>query len=553
MKVTKAARIAALAATVALAATACTSGNSGDGGDGGSKQTAGSGAYDPAGVWTYAAGEPQKPLQPANANESYGNWVAENLFDGLTGYDPASGKLINVVAQSVETKDSQHYTVKIADGWTFHDGTPVLAKSFVDAWNWSASVKNAQLNSSWFADIAGYADVHPDDEKAQPKADTMSGLKVVDDKTFTIALTAPVAYFTYKLGYTAFSPLPEGFFKDPKGYGEHPVGNGPYQFVSWEHNKKIELKTYAKYTGPFKPKNGGIVFKNYATTEASYQDLLSDNVDVLNQVPPTDLAKYKTDLGDRALESPYGAIQNIAVAYYSPKIKAIKDPQKFIQGISMGIDRKTITATVLNGTRTPATGWVARGVEGFQENACGDICTYDPAKAKQLVQESGGIQGNKITILYNADGGHKEWVDAVCNSIRQATGVDCTGDGKPDFKTALDARDGKKVDSFTRAGWVQDYPVNANFLHDLYGTTAAGNKEGYSNPEFDRLAAEADKAPSLDESVKLYQQAEKSLATKIPAIPLWYYVANAGYSNKVANVSFDSFGDPVWTEVEVKK
>ena len=45
-------------------------------------------------------------------------------------------------------------------------------------------------------------------------------------------------------------------------------------------------------------------------------------------------------------------------------------------------------------------------------------------KAKALIKEGGGVPGNKISIQFNADGGHKEWVEAVCNSITQATGVD---------------------------------------------------------------------------------------------------------------------------------
>ncbi|CAM5485122.1 hypothetical protein SANTM175S_08477 [Streptomyces antimycoticus] len=63
-----------------------------------------------------------------------------------------------------------------------------------------------------------------------------------------------------------------------------------------------------------------------------------------------------------------------------------------------------------------------------------------------------------------------------------------------------------------RGGWVLDYPVNSNFMRDLYGSKAAGNTSGYANKEFDQLAAKADKAATLDETVKLYQEAEQVLA-----------------------------------------
>ncbi|MEV7771662.1 ABC transporter substrate-binding protein [Kitasatospora sp. NPDC086791] len=533
------------AVAVALAATACSSSNSSSGGSS-------DGAVNAQGVFSYQSGEPQRPLQPANAMENQGGRIVKQLFMGLVDYDPATGALRNQVADKIETTDAQNYTVTLKSGWTFHDGTPVTAQSFVKSWNWSANPANNQINSDWFSDIAGYDAVHPDKDKGAPTATEMSGLKVVDDTHFTIQLSSPVSYFTYKLGYSAFYPLPEGFFADPKGYGEKPVGNGPYKFVSWEHNKAITLAAYDKYTGTNKAKNGGIVFRNYTSGEAAYKDLMSDTLDVLDQVDSTDLPKYKDDLGKRAVDQAQGAIQNISFALYNADWSA-PEKAKVRQGLSMAIDRDTITKTVLNSSRQPADSFVAPGVMGYKAGSCGDACKYNPEKAKQLIQEGGGVPGGKITILYNSDGGHKEWVDAVCNSIRQATGVECLGDPKPDFKTSRDIITKKTVPSMMRTGWVQDYPLNANFLRDVYGTGAAANDAGYSNPEFDNLSKQADAATSVEKTADLYQQAEAVLAKDMPAIPLWYYKTNSGYSNNVQNVKFDSFGNPVYTDVEVKK
>ncbi|MCX5210996.1 ABC transporter substrate-binding protein [Kitasatospora sp. NBC_00240] len=530
------------AVAVALAATACGSGSS----SGGSSDS----AVNAQGVFSYQSAEPQNPLQPANAMENQGGRIVKQLFMGLVDYDPASGALRNQVADKIETTDAKNYTVTLKSGWTFHDGTPVTAKSFVDSWNWSANTKNNQINSDWFSDIAGYDAVHP--EKGDPTADAMSGLKVVDDTHFTIELTGPVSYFQYKLGYSAFFPLPTGFFADPAGYGQKPVGNGPYKFVSWEHNKAITLAANDKYAGTDKPKNGGIVFKNYSSGEAAYKDLTSDTLDVLDQVDPTDLASYKTDLGNRAVDQAQGAIQNISFALYQGDWAGV-DKAKVRQGLSMAIDRDTITKTVLNGSRQPADSWVAPGVMGYKAGACGDACKFDPTKAKELIQAGGGVPNNKITIIYNSDGGHKEWVDAVCNSIRQSTGVECLGDPKPDFKTSRDIIRKKAVPSMMRTGWVQDYPLNANFLRDVYGTGASANDAGYSSPEFDKLAEAADQATSVEKTADLYQQAEAVLAKDMPAIPLWYYKTNSGWSNNVQNVKFDSFGNPVFTGVEVKQ
>ncbi|MGW2557735.1 peptide ABC transporter substrate-binding protein [Streptomyces sp. NPDC001514] len=546
MRGAKSAKWVVGAIVVALAATAC-----GGGSDSGSD--ANKGAVDPNGIFSIELGEPEKLLHTGDTMESNGSAVMDGLFSRLVDYK-ADGSLEMINAESVESTDSKTWTVKLKKGWTFHDGTPVTAKSYVDAWNWNANINNAQGLSSWFADIKGFDALHPEKEGAKPTAEAMEGLKVVDDTTFTIELKNPVPYFAHKLAYIVFAPLPESFYKDPKAAGEKPVGNGPYKFESWDHKKQIKIVRFDGYKGPNKAKNGGVVFKNYTTLEAAYEDLKSGNVDVLRQIAPKDLPVYRQDLGDRAVDQAYSAVQTLAIAFYADQWKKPKavDP-KVVQGLSMAIDRNTITKTVLQGTREPATGWVAKGVLGYQPNAAGEVTTFNPAKAKEMIKAGGGVPGNAITIQFNADGGHKEWVDAVCNSITQATGVKCTGDSKPDFQADLTARKSQQVKSIYRSGWVLDYPVNSNFISDLFRTGAAGNQGGFTNKALDAKIAAADSASSLDDSVKQFQAIEKDLVNYMPSIPLWYYKVNAGYSEKVSGVQYGQDGDPILTGVEVKK
>ncbi|MDN3294561.1 ABC transporter substrate-binding protein [Streptomyces ficellus] len=538
MRGAKSAKWVAGAIVVALAATACGGGKDGDAA---SKEKG-----KPAGYVSVDVGEPQKPLIPADTNEQLGSYVIQSLFTQLLDFD-AQGKIVYTNAESIKTTDSKVWTVTLKKGWKFHNGEEVTSESYINAWNWYANVKNKQQNAFWFEDIEGYADVHP--EKGDPKSDKMSGLKAVDDHTFTITLSKPVPYFEYKLGYTTWAPLPKSFYADPKAFGQKPVGNGPYIFEKWDHKKLIRVKANPDYKGPNKAKNKGILFKNYATVEAAYQDLLSGNLDMIRQVGPKDLPKYKQDLGDRAIEQPYAAIQSLVPVFYSKTFKGINP--KVLQGLSMAIDRETITKTVLNGTRKPATSFVPEGVAGKQDLGS-DVFTYNPAKAKKMVAENGGIPGNKIWIQFNADGGHKEWVTAVCESIRNATGVECIPDAKPDFQTDLEARDNNQVKSMYRGGWVADYPVNANFMRELYSSTAEANNGRFSDKAVDAAFKKADNAKSLEESIKLYQDAEKLVLAKMPAIPLWEYKINGGHSEAVDNVTVDFHGDFNLSEVTVK-
>jgi len=181
-----------------------------------------------------AIGEPMSPLVPGNTVEEYGTQILESLWTGLVEYDADGEVSYTGVAETIKSDDSVTWTVSLRDGWTFHDGTPVTAESFVDAWNYTAYSPNAQAGSYFFGNIAGYGDLQaPVDDAGEPTgepaATELSGLTVVDDTTFTVTLSAPFAQFPVTLGYNPFFPLPQAFFDDPEGFGSAPIGNGPFR------------------------------------------------------------------------------------------------------------------------------------------------------------------------------------------------------------------------------------------------------------------------------------------------------------------------------------
>ena len=228
---------------VAVVAGACALGMllSGCGGSGGDSNASGG-----ANVITAFNSEPQNALIPGDTNETGGGKVGQLLFANLVRYD-SKGDTKMEVADSIEpNKDATQYTVKLKDGWKFTDGTPVTAESFTKSWSYTANAKNAQKCSSFFSMIKGYDDLQKDGLKGDEQ---LEGLKVVDDKTFTVDLAQSDSVFPIKVGYLAFAPLPESFYKDPKAFGEKPVGNGMYKLDKWDHNSQIVLTKNADYKG----------------------------------------------------------------------------------------------------------------------------------------------------------------------------------------------------------------------------------------------------------------------------------------------------------------
>ena len=542
------------AVALALVASAC-GGDDDDSGGGTGDETSGAAT----GAVTVYGCTPENPFIPTNTNETCGGDVLDAITAKLVRYDATTAEPIMNVAESIESDDATNWTVKLKPGWKFHDGTDVTADSFVKAWNWASYGPNAQLNSYFFDPIEGYADLQsedPDGEEGpqtapEPAATEMSGLKVVSPTEFTIKTSAPTSNLPVRLGYTAFSPLPESFFADNgAAFGANPIGAGPYKFVSYTEGDSMKLEANADYAGENKPQIQDLTFKIYQELDAAYVDLVAGNLDVLDTIPPSALAgdKFRTDLGDRVVEQASGTIQTMTFPTYADAQLANPEIRK---AISQAIDRETIVKNVFAGSRIPAGGFVSPIVDGYKEGVCGDSCVFDADKAKAALDAAGGFTGT-LTIGYNADGGHKEWVDATCISITNALGIDCQGKPYVDFATfRADINDRKMTGAF-RTGWQMDYPSIENFLAPIYGTDAGSNDGPYSNPEFDQLLTEAAAAPSTEEANTIYQDAEAILVEDFPAIPLWYVKTVGGYSENVNAVQFNPFGVPDWTSITVK-
>ncbi len=283
--------------------------------------------------------EPQNALFGSMTGETCGSEVNNGLFSGLWSLDKESGEIVfNEVASGFEANDdSTEFTITLNEGWTFHDGSPITAQSFVDAWNWGSYGPNAAANSYFFSlpQFTGFADVSTcgvreatqedvdaeaaaevgeelaDCENQPPPSTEVTGIEAVDDTTIKLSLDAPFPQLPLVLLYNAFDPLPESFFaasdEGPdalSAWGEAPVGNGPFMIPEgggWAHNEEIATVAYPDYAGE-KPSIESLTYKIYAEDTTGYNDLRSGALDVMDTVPLAEITAAKDEFGDRYVE-----------------------------------------------------------------------------------------------------------------------------------------------------------------------------------------------------------------------------------------------------------
>lgn len=500
--------------------------------------------------------EPQNPLIPGDCNETGGGKPLDLLFARLISFD-AKGNASNEVAESIKSNDdATQYTIKLKDGWKFTDGTPVTAESFTKAWSYTANAKNAQLGSSFFfSTIKGY-DKLQDGDKLKGD-EQLEGLKVVNDHEFTVDLNRSDSVFAIKVGYTAFAPLPESFFKDPKAFGEKPVGNGPYKFQSWDHDNQIVLVKNPDYKGNRVAKNDGVTFKVYTKDEAAYADIQSGSLDVMESVPASATKTFQKDSTVQAYNKAGSVIQQFTIPAKLKHFEADTEEGTLRrQAVSMAINRENICKKVLNGTGTPAADFTSPLTPGYSDSLKGSgNLKYNEKKAKELWAKANAISpwtsDDKFTFAYNADGGHEVIYTAVVNSINNVLGAGVAATNPyptfNDFRTAVSDR---KVNGAFRSGWQPDYPSAENYLVQNFASAAAdgnGSNDGdYKNPEFDALCDKAAASKSVADANKLYQQAQEVLLNDLPAVPLYYANAYGVASTGVSGFEMNWQNLPVY-------
>lgn len=506
----------------------------------------GGGGGDSDGPITAFGTEPENPLVPTNTTEQGGGRVVSLIFMGLISYNDDS-EAVNELAESIEANDDNTvWTIKIKSGKKFTNGEDITAQSFVDSWNYGAAAKNAQQGAYFFETIKGYDKVSAEGSEE----DEMEGLVAVDDTTLEVTLSGADSTFGNRLGYASYAPMPASAFEDMDAFGENPVGWGPYKMDgegAWAHDQEIRLVKNEDYDGSMPPANDAVTFKLYQSLEAGYTDLVAGNLDILDSIPPTNLDVADGDLDGRMVTREYAGNYTFGIPFYLDGWSGEAGKLRR-QAISRAINREELIEVVFRGQHKPAKDFTSPVVAGYDESKLQNVenVEFDEAKAKELwaaAEELEPYSGDTFEIAYNADGGHKEWVDAVCNMIKNTLDIEAQGKSYPTFKELRTEANAGELTSAFRSGWMADYPSLYNFLSAQYATDGSSNDAHYENQAFDDKLKEGLAASSDEEANAAFLEADSMLLEDLPAIPLYYPARTAGHSEAVQDVALTWNGE----------
>ena len=484
-------------------------------------------------------------LDPALTSDTSSAFVVIEVFSGLVTIDADLNIVPDIATRWDLSNDERTFTFHLRNDVKFHDGKPVTAHDFKFSMERALDPRTeSTVADLYLNDIVGAS------AKLKGTANSVSGIRVLDDYTLEITIDAPKPYFLAKLTYsTAFVVDQENVESGPD-WTSRPNGTGAFRLAEWEIGERIRLERndlYYKEPAHLDAVNlllsGGVGMTMYENNEIDFTGVGLADIDRV--LDPTE--EINRDL---QITPP-----DYSVSYFGLNTQmAPFDDIKVRKALALAINKELIAEAVLSNLVVPAYGILPPGFPGHNQNLQGirfDIeeamrtlaeSSYgrgDPAIAEQLMQADTAIDDeSRITALSEASrmaaaklptiilsvpgGGGAVGLDTevVLAIWQELLGVNVEVQ-QSEFATFLNDVDRRRYQMFT-LGWVADYPDPQNFLDILFHSESANNHTGFTNPEVDRLLEQARTEKDVETRISLYQQAEQLIVNDVPWIPRWY-------------------------------
>jgi peptide/nickel transport system substrate-binding protein len=314
--------------------------------------------------------------------------------------------------------------------------------------------------------------------------------------------------------------------------GKDAIGTGPYTLKSYVKGTGIELVRNENYWGP-KPYWKEVKFVPVPSAGPRLTGLLSGDFDMIENPAARDLPRLKDNPKFGFVATP-----STRLVFFQPDVG--RNPSPFVKSadgknplqdlrvrkaISMAIDRKTITARIMDGMATPAFQYMPDGMFGALPQA--PEIKFDPEGAKKLLAEAGYPNGFELTLSstndrYVNDGQVAQAVAQYLARVGIKTNVDAM------TASIYFPKRAKREFSFSMGGWPAE-TGEASALFQLWvasldspNSLGTSNYGGFSNADFDKVYKEAIVTVDAPKREKLLQQSTQIALDNVPLIPLHF-------------------------------
>ena len=512
----------------------------------------------PGGTYVYPIGADPQSIEPLNMQEADTSQITHQVFQGLYMIQEQPGGISKAVPDLAEktemSADAKTFTFTIKQGVMFAPpvSREVTAQDFYDSWNYVLDPANKSVTSAYFfQSLAGL-----DPKTGYRAGDSLSSVKVLSKYSFQVTLAEAFSQFPATLCNDVAKVFPVDYAKKigKAAFFEKPVGSGPYMIQSWQHNKAVTVvknPSYWNASGSSGNSAGPgyfdtISYPIYTDISTEYLAFQKGTLD-FSVIPPGSFIAAQNLADTKSGTWTVKAYPNTGTYFYGI---AMKKPilggsanLPIRAALNYAADRDAVCNIVNQGVPIPNDTIVSVFVAGFKPGL--NPYAYDPSKAQPELDKftaAGGTVPQDIPLWFNSNAGHDKnaqaliagWTKAMPSLSFKITGLETAA-----YWPALTAH---KPPALFRNGWVADYPSIDNFIY-LF-TTKGGDYGGdtqYSNPEVDRLFAEARAALDEQTSFDLYNQAQSLVLADAPCVPIYSYRDARITNNRIGGFNYNAF------------
>lgn len=435
--------------------------------------------------------------------------ISSEIVESITKYvwDGKDYKLQPSLAEKWEQVDEHTWRFHLRAGVKFTNGEPLTAEA-----------------------VRFTKDVYMENKRSGPPLVGDLEIKVVDDLTFDVVTKVPNLP-TVPAQLSFLYVYPPAYFTQVKtqGFGNAPIGTGPYVLDSWQKGVAITLKANPDYWGD-KPKVQKIVYRSIPDDVTRVAELQAGSADVVADLSPslTPLVEALPDAEVKRIPS-----QRRVFFFVSAKHKPTDDV-RVRQAIAHAIDRGAIVDSLLGQDAVPLKGIYLPGEIGYEASFEG--IPHDPEKAKALLAEAGFADGITIDLHFTQDGTVMEpYVAQAVQAQLAAVGITANLDGAAQSIMA------QKYGAGDSAGMnLQNYApmyADSSFLVSRAYFSSMARYGGYlsiGDTQLDELGAAANLTTDEAFRQKTYAEIEKHvIVDKAYWVPLYQLVDSYGVSRKI--------------------
>ncbi len=507
MKITSHAARAAVGVALAVALAGC-AGNA----PGASTSASASAGATAGGDWILGTTETVTALDPAGAYDIASWNLQYALFQQLMVI-PANGtKEVPDAAQSCDYGDAKTITCKLAPGLKFSNGHDLTSSDVKFSFERNLKIADPNGASVLLGSISN------GDQKAPALAD--GAIETPDATTVTFHLNKADLTFIKVLTTAAASIVDEEVFPADKLLADDQVvGSGPLMLESYAKGDQAVFKANPGYTGDRKAQSAQVFVKYYKDSSPLRQAAENGEVDVAwRELTPTD---YSDLTSKGALDVIQG--DGSSFRYWVWQFGTEVGKQKAIrQAAAYLIDREAIAKDSYDGTVTPSYSIVPAGFAGHKDSFKEVYgAAPDAAKAKKVLSDAGISTPVKITLGYTD-------THYGPNAVDEATQLSDQLKASGLFEPKVEHAEWTQYQTLYKQnaydlfilGWYPDFLDADNYLSPFI-VDGGFFKNGYSNPEVNKLVAQQQAETDTAKREAIIGQLQDITATDVPLIPSW--------------------------------